>query len=64
MPYNDETFGSSGILGRAKEREVVLVRDLRDTLERLILECRKVPRPVAAAANDWGDCALTARIVF
>ena len=33
--YNDETFGSSGALGRASERDVVLVRDLRAALERL-----------------------------
>src|SRR5437879_3174351 len=33
--YNDETFGPSGSLGRASEREVVLVRDLRAALERL-----------------------------
>ena len=33
--YNDETFGSSGALGRASEREVVLVRDLRAALERV-----------------------------
>ena len=26
--YNNETFGSAGTLGRANEREVVLVRDL------------------------------------
>jgi type I restriction enzyme R subunit len=33
--YNDETFGPSGTLGRASEREVVLVRDLRAALERM-----------------------------
>jgi len=33
--YNDETFGPAGILGRAGERQVVLVRDLRAALERL-----------------------------
>src|SRR5262245_47558275 len=33
--YNDETFGPNGTLGRANEREVVLVRDLRAALERL-----------------------------
>jgi type I site-specific restriction-modification system R (restriction) subunit len=33
--YNDEKFGPSGTLGRASEREVVLVRDLRAALERL-----------------------------
>ncbi len=33
--YNAETFGSTGTLGRASEREVVLVRDLRAALARL-----------------------------
>ena len=33
--YNEETFGPNGTLGRANERDVVLVRDLRAALERL-----------------------------
>lgn len=33
--YNDETFGPQGTLGRASERDVVLVRDLRPVLKRL-----------------------------
>jgi len=33
--YNNETFGATGTFGRANEREVVLVRDLRAALERL-----------------------------
>ena len=33
--YNAETFGPNGTLGRANEREVVLVRDLRAALARL-----------------------------
>jgi type I restriction enzyme R subunit len=33
--YNAETFGPTGTLGRASEREVVLVRDLRAALARL-----------------------------
>lgn len=33
--YNVETFGPKGTLGRASEREVVLVRDLRRAIERL-----------------------------
>ncbi len=33
--YNAETFGPHGTLGRASEREVVLVRDLRAALVRL-----------------------------
>ena len=33
--YNAETFGPQGTLGRASEREGVLVRDLRTALARL-----------------------------
>src|SRR5439155_5954354 len=33
--YNAETFGPQGTLGRASERDVVLVRDLRVALARL-----------------------------
>jgi type I restriction enzyme R subunit len=33
--WNEETFGPSGTMGRASEREVVLVRDLRASLARL-----------------------------
>ncbi|MBA4109653.1 MAG: type I restriction endonuclease subunit R [Leptothrix sp. (in: Bacteria)] len=33
--WNQETFGPTGTLGRAHEREVVLVRDLREALIRL-----------------------------
>ncbi len=33
--HNDETFGPNGTLGRASEREVVLVRDLRAAVVRL-----------------------------
>lgn len=33
--YNNETFGPNGVLGRASEREVVLVRDLRVALAKL-----------------------------
>jgi type I restriction enzyme R subunit len=33
--YNAETFGPQGTLGRASERDAVLVRDLRAALERL-----------------------------
>jgi type I restriction enzyme R subunit len=33
--YNAETFGPGGLLGRANEREVVLVRDLRAAIARL-----------------------------
>ena len=33
--YNNETFGPGGMLGRANERETLLVRDLRAALTRL-----------------------------
>jgi type I restriction enzyme R subunit len=33
--HNEETFGPAGLLGRASEREAVLVRDLRAALKRL-----------------------------
>src|SRR5437899_11951371 len=33
--YNAETFGPQGTLGRASERDVVLVRDLRIAIARL-----------------------------
>jgi type I restriction enzyme, R subunit len=33
--YNTETFGPQGTLSRASERGVVLIRDLREALERL-----------------------------
>lgn len=33
--FNDETFGPNGTLGRASERDVILVRDLRAALARL-----------------------------
>src|ERR1039458_6073996 len=33
--HNEETFGPTGTLGRASEREVILVRDLRAALLRL-----------------------------
>lgn len=44
--WNQETFGPAGTLGRESEREVVLVRDLRDALARLN------PTLPAAAVND------------
>ena len=33
--WNDETFGPAGTLGRDSERDMVLVRDLRDAIRRL-----------------------------
>jgi type I restriction enzyme R subunit len=34
--FNDETFGPAGTLGRASEREVILVRDLRAARDLLL----------------------------
>jgi type I restriction enzyme R subunit len=45
--YNAETFGPQGTLGRASEREVVLVRDLRAALERLNPDIPEVAREQA-----------------
>jgi type I restriction enzyme R subunit len=45
--YNQETFGPTGTLGRANEREVVLVRDLRDALKRLNPDLPEVAREQA-----------------
>ena len=33
--FNEETFGPTGTLGRASERDVVLVRDLRAAVDKL-----------------------------
>ena len=44
--WNQETFGPAGTLGRESERDVVLVRDLRDALVRLN------PTLPAAALDD------------
>jgi type I restriction enzyme R subunit len=33
--WNEETFGPDGTLGRISEREVILVRDAREALQRL-----------------------------
>jgi type I restriction enzyme, R subunit len=45
--YNTETFGPHGTLGRASEREVVLVRDLRAALARLNANIPEVAREQA-----------------
>jgi len=47
--YNAETFGPNGPLGRASERDVVLVRDLRAALERLNPH---IPEPAREQAID------------
>ena len=53
--YNNETFGSQGTLGRASERDVVLVRDLRSALERLN---RDLPGFIQTG-NIWRELAGT-----
>jgi type I restriction enzyme R subunit len=45
--HNAETFGSASTLGRASEREVVLVRDLRTAIERLNPELPQFARDQA-----------------
>ena len=45
--YNAETFGPQGTLGRASERDVVLVRDLRAALVRLNPDLPEVARDQA-----------------
>ncbi len=45
--YNAETFGANGTLGRASEREVVLVRDLRAAMTRLNSELPEAAREQA-----------------
>src|SRR2546426_12616008 len=47
--YNAETFGPQGTLGRASEREVVVVRDLRAALVRLN---RDLPESARAQALE------------
>ena len=50
--YNDETFGPNGTLGRASERDVVLVRDLRAALARLNPD---IPEPAREQAIEKLD---------
>jgi type I restriction enzyme R subunit len=45
--YNAETFGPRGTLGRASERDAVLVRDLRAALTRLNLDLPETARAQA-----------------
>ena len=54
--YNAESFGAAGTLGRASEREVVLVRDLSAAIERLNPD-------LPAAAREQAIAKLT-RIDF
>ena len=44
--WNQETFGSTGTLGRDSERDIVLVRDLREAIRRLNADL-----PAAAVEN-------------
>ena len=46
--YNAETFGLNGTLGRASVREVVLLRDLREALQRLNPDLPEAVREQAA----------------
>ena len=55
--YNAETFGPQGTLGRASEREVVLVRDLRAALERLNEEIPEAAREQAIEKLTSSDFA-------
>ena len=55
--YNTETFGPRGMLGRASEREVVLVRDLRAALERLNPEIPEAAREQAVEKLTGADFA-------
>lgn len=61
--YNQETFGPAGTLGRASEREVVLVRDLRAALERLNPELPEAAREQAVEKLTRIDfaCSLVPR---
>lgn len=45
--YNEETFGPNGTLGRANEREAVLVRDLKAAVERLNVDLPQSARQQA-----------------
>ena len=47
--YNAETFGPNGTLGRASERDIVLVRDLRAALARLNPD---IPEPAREQAIE------------
>src|SRR5258705_5412303 len=55
--FNAETFGPAGTLGRESEREVVLVRDLRDALERLNPDLPHVAREQAIQKLTRVDAA-------
>ncbi len=51
--YNEETLGSAGTLGRASEREVVLVREVRPALQRAlkVVQEKKLPALVDVIAE-------------
>lgn len=55
--YNAETFGAAGTLGRASERDVVLVRDLRAALERLNQDVPEAAREQAIEKLTRADFA-------
>lgn len=55
--HNTETFGPSGTLGRASERDAVLVRDLRAAIERLNPDLPPVAREQAVERITRTDLA-------
>jgi type I restriction enzyme R subunit len=55
--FNTETFGPQGTLGRASEREVVLVRDVRTALERLNPDLPESARELAIEKLTRSDFA-------
>jgi hypothetical protein len=57
--HNEETFGPAGTLGRASDRDVVLVRDLRAAMDRLNSEERF--RDVGRWASRCGGCVQESR---
>ena len=59
--YNAETFGPHGTLGRASEREAVLVRDLREALVRLNPDLPELARARAALQPSGGPGLLRQR---
>jgi len=55
--YNTETFGRQGTLGRASERDVVLVRHLRAALMRLNPDVPEAAREQAIEKLTLSDFA-------
>lgn len=55
--HNEESFGPSGALGRASEREVILVRDLRAAVDRLNPDLPESARKQAVEKMTCADFA-------